>query len=165
MESDKYLNRIPKLESLKKQYIDFIITTDMPEYVLEWPEYVLEESKKIRDKIDEEDGEFEGEMYTLPKLEVYLRKSFYPIWVKGDDRTDYKGFGDTKDYTSYLRSTHFHKMSHTELLKYLIKNDSIIEHCYETYRKKIIQIIQNREKWDNDEKERGTEEDEETEKE
>ena len=75
MESDKYSNRIPNLETLKKQYIDLKNTSDLN--TNEWCEYVLEESNRIRDIIDEEDGEFEGEMYTLPKFNLLPNYLYY----------------------------------------------------------------------------------------
>jgi len=145
------LTRIPTLETLKKQYIDLKNTSEL--HIDKWLEYLIEESNRIRDVINEEDGEFEGKDYTLPSLMTFLKASFYPIWVKGDDRTDYRGFGDTKDFTSHLRMSGTHSCSDIELFGYLIKNNSIavIVSSYEAYRNYVIKIIQNREKYDKDE--------------
>jgi len=109
MESDEYSKRIPTIETLKKQYIDLKNTSDLN--TNEWCEYVLEESNRIRDKIDEEDGEFEGEMYTLPKFNLIPNYLYY-------------------------------------------SKDLILTLSYNIYRKGIIKIIQNREKYDKDEAEK-----------
>ena len=152
MNSDSYLKYIPTLERLQKQYRDFTGSSDL--HTAEWCEYIVEESNRSRTRIDKESGEFVGELYTLPKLKQGLVSAFYPIWVKGDDRMDYKGFGDTQDYTSYLREAGFQKMSDDALFTYLSKNTTIIESIYENYRKKVIQIIENREKYDKEIKEK-----------
>jgi len=145
MDSDTYINTIPSLETLQKQYTDLTGSSDL--HTVEWCKYVVGESNRIRSSIDEESGEFISELYTLPNLKSILSKAFYPIWVKGDDRVDYKGFGDTQEYTSYLRKTGFHRMNDSELFAYLSKHTSIIESLYEKYRNNVIQIIQNREKY------------------
>lgn len=158
MDSDSYLKYVPSLETLQKQYTDFTGSSDLN--TAEWCEYIVEESKKARSRIDKEFGEFVGELYTLPKLKQSFVNAFYPIWVKGDDRMDYKGFGDTQDYTSYLREAGFQKMSDDALFTYLSKNTTIIESIYENYRKKVIQIIENREKYDKEMKEKEKEKEE-----
>lgn len=98
--------------------------------------------------MDDEDGEFEGEDYTLPTLKTFLNAAFYPIWIKAEDRTDYAGFGDSQEFTAYLRSTGKYRFSTTDLFMYMIKNTHMIDSAYEAYRQRVIQILQNREKWD-----------------
>jgi hypothetical protein len=146
MDSNSYLKYVPSLKKLQTQYTEFTGSSDL--HTTEWCEYLVEESKRLRTRIDKESGEFIGELYTFPNLKSILTKAFYPIWVKGDDRVDYKGFGDSKDYTSYLREAGFHRMNDSELFAYLSKHTTIIESLYEKYRNNVIQIIQNREKYD-----------------
>lgn len=145
MELDRYAARIPTMDSIKKEYIERGATHLN---TIEWCEHIVEYSRRIRDRMDDEDGEFEGEDYTLPTLKTFLNAAFYPIWIKAEDRTDYAGFGDSQEFTAYLRSTGKYRFSTTDLFMYMIKNTHMIDSAYEAYRQRVIQILQNREKWD-----------------
>jgi len=145
MEPDIYAARVPTIDSIKKEYID---QGARHFNTIEWCEYIVEYSRRIRDRIDDEDGEFEGDDYRLPTLKTFLNAAFYPIWIKAEDRTDYAGFGDSQEFTAYLRSTGKYRFSTTDLFMYMIKNTRMIDSAYEAYRKRVIQILQNRVKWD-----------------
>jgi hypothetical protein len=153
MEPDRYAARIPTIEVVKKEYLE---RGAGQLNTIEWCEYIVEHSRRIRDIIDDEDGEFEGEDYTLPKLKTFLNAAFYPIWIQGDDRTDYGGFGDSKEFTAYLRSTGKYRFSTIDLFMYMIKNTSLIDSAYEAYRQRVIHILQNRDTWDKQQEQAGS---------